>query len=469
MTKMHVVIRAALCFGLVFILFVFLSLVIPPLFHKNFEATLSESTETFGESETECCKERVLNIENNDEALVWRLRLIGNAKSELILTTFELCDDRSGREIMSALYDASERGVKVRILVDGFSAFARLKQSDCFKALVSSANVEAKYYNAVNLLTPWNLNYRMHDKFLIADGFAYILGGRNTNDLFLGNYRENYNIDRDVLVYSENVDKASVNDVKAYFEELWGLSCCTSVEYDVDHSELVSAKNKLVDLFYELKQDRPEAFETVDWIKETFEANRVHLISNSVNVGNKAPELWYSLNSLMKNGNQILVQTPYIIFGNEMYSDFKALTDEGKSVSVMTNSVANGANPWGCSDYLNHKNRIYASGVGVYEFLGGQSLHTKTVLIDNSISIVGSFNMDMRSAYLDTETMLVIDCPELNSRLKNSFYKATDVSRFVNSSTVSYGKDYVERELPYFKRAFLTVFRIIIKPFRYLL
>lgn len=40
----------------------------------------------------------------------------------------------------------------------------------------------------------------------------------------------------------------------------------------------------------------------------------------------------------------------------------------------------------------------------------GQSLHTKTILVDDHISMIGSYNLDLRSTYLDTELMLVIDC-----------------------------------------------------------
>lgn len=46
-------------------------------------------------------------------------------------------------------------------------------------------------------------------------------------------------------------------------------------------------------------------------------------------------------------------------------------------------------------------------------------MHTKTILIDDRISIIGSFNWDMRSAYLDTEMMLLIDCPALNAILRD--------------------------------------------------
>ena len=52
-------------------------------------------------------------------------------------------------------------------------------------------------------------------------------------------------------------------------------------------------------------------------------------------------------------------------------------------------------------------------GINIWEYEGGYSYHGKSILIDDDLSVIGSFNMDMRSAYLDTELMLVIrskDC-----------------------------------------------------------
>ncbi len=49
---------------------------------------------------------------------------------------------------------------------------------------------KSKLYNPINLMTPWKINYRLHDKYLIVDGKQYLLGGRNTNDLFLGEYKD---------------------------------------------------------------------------------------------------------------------------------------------------------------------------------------------------------------------------------------------------------------------------------------
>ena len=45
-------------------------------------------------------------------------------------------------------------------------------------------------------------------------------------------------------------------------------------------------------------------------------------------------------------------------------------------------------------------------------------MHTKSILIDDRLSLIGSFNWDMRSVYLDTELMLLVDCPALNAALR---------------------------------------------------
>ena len=46
------------------------------------------------------------------------------------------------------------------------------------------------------------------------------------------------------------------------------------------------------------------------------------------------------------------------------------------------------------------------------------SYHGKSISVGNRLSIIGSFNMDMRSAYLDTELMLVIDSERVNQQLR---------------------------------------------------
>ncbi len=101
-------------------------------------------------------------------------------------------------------------------------------------------------------------------------------------------------------------------------------------------------------------------------------------------------------------------------------------------MTMMLNAPENGANPFGCSDYLNERESVLSCGLTVVEWMGGRSLHNKKVLIDDSLCIVGSMNFDMRSVYLDTELMLVIDCPELNRQLRAGFADMAEYSRTVS-------------------------------------
>ena len=134
------------------------------------------------------------------------------------------------------------------------------------------------------------------------------------------------------------------------------------------------------------------------------------------------------------------------------------------------NAPQSGANPWGCTDYLNHKNDISETGVSVCEWSGDYSMHTKGILIDGNISIIGSFNWDMRSTYLDTEMMPVVDCPALNAVLCREANEMVRQSRTIlpDGSTVG-GSEYIESALPLTKKMAQALLRIVIRPFRYVL
>lgn len=95
------------------------------------------------------------------------------------------------------------------------------------------------------------------------------------------------------------------------------------------------------------------------------------------------------------------------------------------------NSVANNGNPFGTADYQKNRDKIRSTSVTIWEYEGGYSYHGKSILIDDDISIIGSFNMDMRSVYLDTELMLVIRSKEINAQLESAMMKYEQGARQV--------------------------------------
>lgn len=442
---------------LLWIVYAVICVVIPPLFHKT--TVGQETVYNYGGEQ----QERVLSINDNMDALIWRLRLIEEAQESVILCTFDFRDDDSGRDMMAALFQAAERGVDVRIMVDGINGMLYLTGSRNFRELAEHENVQVKLYNPVNLLLPWKVNYRMHDKYLIADDFAYILGGRNTNNLFLGDYADSYNEDRDILVYETVAGKGkSYLQLQGYFEEIWNLPCARSYE------RTAYRKGVLEEYYRELKTKYPEVFEEIDWEKETVEAKGIELCTNPMEPENKQPLLWDRLFAELSRGEDILIQTPYIICSRNMYRDLADLSPYG--VEIITNAVESGANPFGCTDYLNQKERIYRTGVHVYEYLGTQALHTKTILVGECVSIVGSCNLDMRSIYLDTEMMLIIESEELNGLLRSQAEELKRQSRHVYpDGTATDGINYNPLEQGIWKKIFYGVLRVLIIPFRHLL
>ena len=142
------------------------------------------------------------------------------------------------------------------------------------------------------------------------------------------------------------------------------------------------------------------------------------MLSNPINAGVKEPVVWYKLMNLISSAEEsVKLHTPYIICNDMMYDTLTGAA-AGKEVTVMTNSVANNGNSFGAADLEKNRERMLDTGISLLEYEGGVSYHGKSIVIDDDISVVGSFNMDMRSAYLDTELMLVIKSKELNAQLR---------------------------------------------------
>lgn len=111
--------------------------------------------------------------------------MIGAAKKSIVLATFDLRADESGTDLLAALDQAAKRGVEIKLLIDGIYQQLFLNGSKDFQALAARENVVVGVYNPVTPAGLFKLNYRMHDKYVIVDDEMYLLGGRNSNDIFL--------------------------------------------------------------------------------------------------------------------------------------------------------------------------------------------------------------------------------------------------------------------------------------------
>lgn len=426
----------------------------------------------YGEGES---GDRAVILEDNGTALEERVRMIANAEESVILSTFDFRDDESGRVILAALYEAAERGVQVQVVVDGVSGFMRMSHNPYFYALSAHPQAELRIYNPINLLTPWALMGRLHDKYIIVDDMAYVLGGRNTFSYFLGDTKGHKNYDRDAFVYnSTGSSESSLYEVRAYFDEIWNLPCTREFaggDKMAGRTSVVKAAGELGKIYEVYVTEHENVAEETDYEAMTYPVRQIRLLANPTGIYSKEPTLFYALARLMQEAReQVTIHTPYIICNEMMYEEFRNICATVPEVRLMTNSAANNGNPFGAGDYAYYSDRISATGLALYEYEGGVSYHGKSIVIDDELAIVGSFNMDMRSVYLDTELMLVIDSPEVTAQLREilSGYEA-ESGRVQEDGTRSYPEGVTPQVMTAEKKFKVTVLYSLLRWARKLL
>ena len=165
----------------------------------------------------------------------------------------------------------------------------------------------------------------------------------------------------------------------------------------------------------------------------------------------------------------VTIQTPYAVFSKDMYKGMEELTGKVPNVEMLVNSTAVGDNFIASSDYTRNRSKVLKTGPRVYEFFGDHSCHGKSIAIDDRLSVIGSYNFDMRSTYLDTETMLVLDSPELNRELRTNMDKLKDQSLEINKKEQYFPKQGVPQKEPENSKKLLFKFSsLFIQLFRYL-
>ena len=414
--------------------------------------------------------DRAALVLDNQDALDLRLQMIAQAQESIVLTSFDIRDCQSTRDLFAALLAASERGVQIQILWDGFSGFLR-GRAPVFYALGSRDNVEIRFYNEPNFLLPWTFNGRMHDKYLIVDHQLMVLGGRNTFDLFLGNYvpDSDKSHDNDVLIWNTaaTAEESVIGQVEDYFAQVWAQRDSRPVLDAVPFwragtvEEAEAALRALPS--YQAVPAR------LDYAALTVPVDRCTLLTNPTGILAKEPVLWWQLQQLMEGAEErVYLQTPYAVPSREMYEGLARVAAKGIPFALQINSVAVGDNFVASSDYLTNRDRLLDTGATVWEWFGDYSSHGKAALIDD-LALVGSYNFDMRSTSLDTEMMLVFDSPDLLALLEEhlSAMKAQCLQAVPEGYLPRPGVEEKPYQDP--KSVFYPVTRWITQPFRFLL
>ena len=121
---------------------------------------------------------RVDLLENGEEFFARTFAAIAAARSELLIETFILFEDKVGNELHRLLVEAARRGVRVELTVDGYGSPSF---SDRFLAALADAGVRFRAYDHRPTLLGVRTNVfrRLHRKLLVVDGALAFVGGIN--------------------------------------------------------------------------------------------------------------------------------------------------------------------------------------------------------------------------------------------------------------------------------------------------
>ena len=395
-------------------------------------------------------------LSHGRDAFIVRLALADLAERSLDMQYFSWDGDTTGRIIVDSVIKAADRGVRARLLVDD----AFFKSSDAVKAALDAhPNVEIRLFNPLTnrrwsildfILDFGRVNRRMHNKLMVADNAAAIVGGRNIGDIYYGvNTIANYR-DLDVLAVGP-----VVRDLSGVFDQFWNSPSTVPIAAIVNRTYgaadldaiLVRLREAIAtaDYPYPIDQDLEQlAAQGADlrdnlvWARGEVIADKPETIAR----GKESDEVVRFIRGRVAQlKEELLVESPYFVLPAGAQATVKALHGRGVRVRALTNSLASNDMLPAHSGYAKTRRRLLENGMELYELrpdtdafrpgwslLSGRSpaaLHTKAMAFDREAVFIGSFNLDPRSAVINTEAGLYIESPELAEML--TAYMATGV------------------------------------------
>ncbi len=388
------------------------------------------------------------------EAMAARVHLARSAERSIDAQYYIWHGDIAGILLFEELFQAAERGVRVRLLLDdnGTQGIDPL-----LAALNTHPNIEIRLFNPFlhrnarwfGFLTDFSrLNRRMHNKLYVVDNQVAIVGGRNIGDEYFQVPEQTAFIDADLLGVGPVVQESSKD-----FDRYWASDSSYPVELILDKptaKELEELHRKATAYNTEKKAERyMRALNASGAVQRFLDGDlpwhwvQVKMISDPPAKGlGKAssedllPAKLFALAGLPEKNMELI--SPYFV---PMEDDIKAmagLAGKGIKLQILTNSLAATDVAAVHSGYIDSRVPLLKAGIGLYEWRfsmsgdlmghregigqsSASSLHAKTFTIDGKHLFVGSFNFDPRSIKLNTECGFIVHSELLTAQMEQAF------------------------------------------------
>lgn len=320
---------------------------------------------------------RLQLLRNGEEAYPSMLEAIREARSMVCLSTYIFKGDATGRAFADALAEAAERGVDVRLIIDGLGGIL-YSLSRPWKKL-EKRGVKVRRFLPPRLFPPmFSVNLRTHRKVLACDGRVAFTGGMNIGDHHLACHP----------------GKGRVQDVH--------FRCTGPIAARLQEAFLMD---------WAFVAHEPTV--TSDIEPEICGESHCRMVFDALGYGREdIHELLCGVISAARE--RIIVFTPYFIPPRELSGALIAAAQRGVQVDLVLPAVNN-------LFYVHHASRRYQrilSGKGVrIWYQPAPFAHTKLLLVDDYYTLIGSANLDPRSLFLNFELNVEVADPAWSAQV----------------------------------------------------
>lgn len=388
-------------------------------------------------------------LDTGDQALEWRLRAIASATTSIDLQTFLWLGDGTGMTVLGAMLDAADRGVKLRILLD--DSFT-VGEGQAIAAFAAHPNVEFRIYNPFgerpdslvlrqveNFGDFSRVDHRMHNKSMVVDGHATIVGGRNIADEYFGRHSQSNFRDLEVVGFGPVAQR-----IAATFDQFWNSPWAIPAEDLLgpapagEQLDALAAtiRQAAIHSVPETESQRLDAWNAM--LQQAIPA-RAEILTDRPAESDPATELPNQLSAQLMGhmdeaDTELVLISAYLVPTDDLADAIRRAEERGVSVRILTNSLRSNNHTAAHSAYRRYVHRLVSSGADLHEVRAlakdrskymlspvdqkELGLHAKAILIDDDKSFVGSANLDPRSLELNTEMGLLIHSEAFNRSLR---------------------------------------------------
>ena len=386
----------------------------------------------------------VFRLQLGIDALCMRIGLIEQADRSIDIQSYLIRDDLSGNLIALKLIEAADRGVRVRLLMDD----ALTEPID--SGLLSLSNhdrIEVRVFNPfprrrsrlISFIANFNiLNRRMHNKSFTVDNQVTIVGGRNIADEYFQTSGTSEFLDEDLVAIGPVVD-----DVSSGFDEYWNTKETIPISVFNEYLDYQSIEDTVAAgrHYLEKRKDSPFLLGLNDELVQQLIGGELPLVAAPAELVLDLPDKVRGIVRRRTGGvierlvqmvssahKEVIVVSPYFVPQRQGVDFFSALVKKGVRVVILTNSLASTNHSSVHAVYARYRKPLLRQGIELYELRpdndnraadanSGESaqltLHSKVAVVDREHLFVGTFNLDPRSLFINTELGIVVDSPQM--------------------------------------------------------